>query len=187
MSLPASELHALRVKYIEMRSMRIAHASGGEEPDESRRRMASLAARFPGALREIDDLELDEISARIEKLDSALSGIHAVEPWMEAMALFHTLARGALRAKRWLGGRKRVGPDVEQSFAAHVVATEPDDDARHWAGALDALASPPSGRITALVYARIAAAIGVDIDRARALVFGEGRRARARRRQEPLP
>src|SRR5262249_27008222 len=101
-------LEQLRFKYAEMLSMRLAHESGNEDPAQARRRRASLAAQFPGALREIDDLELVVIRERIGQLDAALRGEGPLEPWMRAVGLFHALARGALHAKRWLAGRKAI-------------------------------------------------------------------------------
>src|ERR1700730_14264997 len=101
-------LQDLRSKYATMLAMRLAHDAGGEDEADVRRRLARLASRFPGALREIDDLDLDEIRRRLGALDAVLEGRGEVEPWMEAIVLFHALARGALCAKRWLAGRKRV-------------------------------------------------------------------------------
>ena len=100
------------------------------ERGRARERMAELAARFPGALREIDDLELGIIRDRIGQLEAVLHGGGRVERWMEAVGLFHALARGALRAKRWLAGRKTVGPatvlDYESEFAeVHLATTSP--------------------------------------------------------------
>src|SRR5271165_4003571 len=102
------EARQLRDKYVEMVAMRVAHAAGQEEAADVRARMSALAARFPGALREIDDLDLVELRTRIAKLEGVLTGALPTEPWMEAVALFHKMTRGALCAKRWLSGRKRT-------------------------------------------------------------------------------
>ena len=118
-------LEQLRAKYAEMLSMRLAHESGVESEARARQRMAELASRFPGALREIDELELAVIRERIRRLDAALHGQSTVEPWMEAVGLFHSLARGALQAKRWLAGRKTVDSLNQPRFFAQVSGSEP--------------------------------------------------------------
>ncbi len=175
-------LEQLRFKYGEMLSMRLAHDAGEESEARARQRMASLAARFPGALREIDDLELAVIRDRIACLDAALQGNGAVERWMEAVGLFHALARGALHAKRWLAGRKIIDPQTlsayESDLAGAPVATGAvlAADALAWSGELARIAAPPRGRLMDLVFARVARALGTTEGEARRLVFGPPRR-----------
>jgi hypothetical protein len=171
-------IEELRAKYVEMLVMRAEHASGVEDADAVRPRMAELAARFPGALREIDDLELDEIRARVSALDEVLGGRREPDPWMEAVARFHALARGALCAKRWLAGRKRVDASVQAAFEEAVSRMAFPDDARGWAPDLARIASPPRGRVTDLVFARLARELGKSERDARRLVFGVPRRQR---------
>jgi hypothetical protein len=184
-------LEQLRAKYAEMLSMRLAHESGMESKARARRRMAELASRFPGALREIDELELAVIRDRIRRLDAALHGESGVERWMEAVGLFHSLARGALQAKRWLAGRKTVDAatvleyesDVVEMTAQHgAVEAAPDaadasalDDGLAWRSELALIASPPRGRIVDLVFARVAQTLGTTELEARSLVFGPPR------------
>jgi hypothetical protein len=139
--------------------------------------MAALAARFPGALREIDELPLETIASRLSELRAAEGGA-PTSRWMEALHLFHSLTRGALCAKRWLGGRKEVGAEVRAAFELEAAALCWADDARAWGGDLSRLASPPRGRVTELVYERMSAQLGVTPDEARTLVFGVSRRAR---------
>jgi hypothetical protein len=153
--------------------------------------MAELASRFPGALREIDELELAVIRERIERLDAALRGDGPVERWMEAVGLFHSLARGALRAKRWLAGRKTVDAITVLAYASDVAgvadpagpagASAVDGavaDGLAWTGELARIAAPPRGRIMDLVFARLARKLGTTEREARHLVFGPPRRVR---------
>jgi hypothetical protein len=171
-------LHELRAKYAEMLSMRLEHAAGTEDPDAVRARMAELASRFPGALRELDDLPLDEIRARVHALDSAIDDGREAQPWMAAMVRFHALARGALCAKRWLAGRKRVDASVERAFSRAAATFAFPDDARGWLPHLARIASPPRGRVTDAVFARLAEELGTSDRAARRLVFGPPRRER---------
>jgi hypothetical protein len=175
---PLAALEELRAKYAHMLAMRVAHASGDEDAEEVRARMAEVASRFPGALREIDDLELGEIRRRIEALDDVVDARREVEPWMEAVALFHAMARGALCAKRWLAGRKRVDAGVRQAFERGVPSLLFPEDARGWTGDLARIASPPRGRVMDVVFSRLARELGVTERVARRLVFGEPRRER---------
>jgi hypothetical protein len=170
------ELSDLRSKYTEMLRLRLEDQAGsGGDP---RRSMAALAGKFPGALREIDELPLDTIRARIAALEAAETDAGLVEPWMQAMARFHALLRGALCVKRWLAGRSEVDAKVARAFVVDVESLCYADDARAWALDLARLASPPRGRVTELVYERVAKELAVTEEAARLLVFGPSRRAR---------
>ncbi len=174
MPVSRGDLDALRDKYATMMALRLERIA----EDEMRRRMAELALRFPGALRELDDLDLGEIRRRVETLDGVLAGSAPPEPWMEAVALFHALTRGALVVKRWLGGRKRVDAALARRFAAEHVHLPFAEDARSWAEELAGVASPPRGRLTDAVFARLARTLGIAERQARRLVFGIPRRER---------
>lgn len=174
MPVSRGDLDALRGKYSTMMALRVARLP----EEEMRLRMAALALQFPGALRELDDLELREIRRRVEALDAVLAGSVQPEPWMEAVALFHALTRGALVVKRWLGGRKRVDAALARRFAAEHEELPFAEDARSWAEELAGIASPPRGRLTDAVFARLARNLGVAERQARRLVFGVPRRER---------
>jgi hypothetical protein len=179
--LSRGSLEELRDKYATMRGMRLRHAAGEEgDAGEVQQQMARLAARYPGALREIDDLALHEIERRIAVLDRAIAGDSVVEPWMEALARFHELARGALCAKRWLGGRKRVDASTERAFAESLPSLAFPEDARAWADELGRIAAPPRGRVMDVVFARVARELGTSDRVARRLTFGPPRRERRR-------
>jgi hypothetical protein len=167
------ELEPLRSKYEEMLEMRLAHEAGTEDPSEVRLRMAELALRFPGALREIDELELGEIRARIEALGMVLRGDVEKAEWMIAIGLFHAAMRGALSVKRWLAGRKRVDLAIEEAFAREVTGLAFAEDARAWRSELPRIAAPPRGRLSSIVYERIARQLGTSERKARRLVFRE--------------
>src|SRR5260370_25397539 len=158
-----------------MLGMRLAEeVEPAERPSERevRARMMALASRFPGALREMDAHELSEVRARIDKLGAVRTGERAVELWMEAVILFHQFARGALCAKRWLRGRKRVDAEVERAYAAEVETLSFPEDARGWTTELALVAAPPDGRVTQLVFVRGARSLGTTESAARRLIFG---------------
>jgi hypothetical protein len=168
-------LAEMQAKYSELLSLRVAPGPG----DDTRARMVALSTRFPGSLRELDDLELAELVRRSNALDGVLHHGAAVEPWMEALAMFHALARGALCVKRWLSGRKDVDEGLELAFARAVEGLSFPNDARRWQADLRRVASPPRGRMTDAVLALVARALETSERDARLLVFGVPRRERA--------
>jgi hypothetical protein len=165
----------LRTKYAEILAMRLLHASGAEDASRVRERMAALAHRFPGALRETDELELGEIQRRIGQLEAVLRESAEGEPWMEAIASFHVLARGVLAVKRWLDGRRIVDAALEHAFAAELELPGFPEEVRSWAGDLARIAAPPRGRVMDLVFVRLAERLCTTESEARHLVFGSRR------------
>lgn len=157
-------LPELLEKYREIRRLRTAPT----EVAAPREALVALAQRFPGALRELDAMPLETIERRIAELERAIAKDQAA-PWMEAQALFHPLARGALAAKAWLGGRRAITADDEASFAK---AFPEGDDAHPWKDHLAEIASPPRGRITDLVCAHVAAELQEDPAQIRHRLFG---------------
>jgi hypothetical protein len=165
----------LRAKYAEMLAMRLAEEAAGSGTSvgaDVRARMCALAARFPGALRELDQLELEEIRRRLGRLEAVSSRRDATEPWMEAVALFHQFTRGVLCAKRWLNGRKSVTAGLERAYVVEAASLPFPREALSWHMELAAIARPPEGRVTDLVYARIATVLSISEPEARRRVFG---------------
>ena len=168
-----------------MLRLRLLHARANREADfvepDPRREMADLARAFPGALREIDELAIDVIRARIDELTAAEQQASRTAPWMDAHVRFHRLARGALATKRWLEGRP-LTPELHAAFAeaTRAMSAAEREEAGAWADDLAAVAKPPRGRLMDLVYARLADELATDIKTARAAVFPprrSGRRA----------
>jgi hypothetical protein len=181
-----TDLRALRDKYEQMLRLRQLHARAKAEPDfvepDPRPAMAALARLYPGALREIDELPIELITARIAELDVAERDPQRIVAWMNAQAAFHRLARGALAVKRWLAGRPPTGA-LEQAFAEKLRAMpeREREDLLEWKHELAAIAKPPRGRLMELVYVKLARELGVDRDAARAAVFPLSRSLRGRR------
>jgi hypothetical protein len=168
-----TDLRALRDKYERMLRLRTLHARAKEDADfvepDPRPAMAELARAYPGALREIDELPLDVIHARIEELAAAELDVSRITTWMNAQASFHRLARGALAIKRWLEGRP-LTPEIDAAFAGALDAMPEREDAKLWTDDLASIARPPRGRVMDLVYARVARELRIDVAAARAAV-----------------
>lgn len=181
----SSELADLGAKYGRILALREAHerakAGLAREPDP-RAEMAAIAARWPGALRELDELPLDVVRARGEALALAARDPSCAAPWMTAQVVFHRWARGALAAKRWLGKRRVVDAEVTAAFADACARGEIAEDASMWIDALATLARPPRGRVLDAVWPAVAEALGVSEAEARAVVFGPSRRSVTPRR-----
>ncbi len=138
----------LAEKYARMRQLRASLPSGGQRGLEVSEKAAlkSLAADFPGALRELDVLATDELDERHRAIESWLAAPTGDPPrWMVWMDRYHTLMRQALLVRA----------------AAATRATEPADWAQ-WCAERDidfafagAALAPPGGRIMAAVLARL--------------------------------
>ena len=147
---------ALRDKYLEMRALRVAHDAGDE--DDPRPRMRALARRFPGALREIDELPLERIDARLTALDAALAGRAPLPDWAETLIAYHGWMRVALRLKRELAPRRDRAAAREWLRRHRPAPGEPRVDELD--AALEAILRPPGGRLSRWVFERLGQARG---------------------------
>lgn len=146
-------LDALLSKYVEMKRLRVADAE--QTLADPRDAMRTLAARFPGALREIDVLPMDEIDARIAALERSLTEAEApIATWMIALSRYHAWLRIALQIRREAGPRTL---EAARALEAAIPELRALDDAT-----LAMMLRPPAGRLNAVVLARVALEIGVD-------------------------
>jgi hypothetical protein len=167
-------LSELRAKYVELRAMRSDRV---REDHDVEGRMRALAERFPGALREIDELSIDRIDARIAALDAALEGREPVPRWAVYLAEYHAWMRAALAMRR------AAGRDRDRARAlAWIEAHEGDPPGPEILEEIDALLRPPQGRLSRWVLARIASRAGLALEEVEAEAFPpsprRGRRAR---------
>lgn len=72
--------------------------------------MRALASRFPGALREIDELPEAELDARIDHLVAVETGAEPA-PWIEASWRYHRALSARLAAGRRVGRPTAVALD----------------------------------------------------------------------------
>lgn len=153
------DLHALREKYREMKRLRLEHeAGGGGDP---RAAMRALASRFPGALREIDELPMELIDARLASLERALGGAPA-EPWMIALGRYHAWMRLALALRRSCARDRSL--EAGRAWRAGAAPAHADDvDPRELDDAmLGAILRPPGGRLHRVVLARVGRELEVE-------------------------
>jgi hypothetical protein len=160
-------LGALARKYRTLAELRRARSRG--EPIPERSVFKALADEFPGALRELDTVHLEEIDARADALERVVRGEPgALRPWMQWLHGYHSWMRAAL----WIKARVRRGilPDgqtVERlADGAARRAGLPID-----AGFVRAVMAPPAGRLRPVVLARIAEAGGVTTEAITRAIF----------------
>lgn len=155
---------ALGEKYREMWAMRVAHAEGSDS--DVRARMRALAARFPGALREIDTLPIDVIERRIAVLEAG-----ARPAWAQTLVAYHGWMRVVLRIKREHGRDAHPSTVIEWLRAHHRPSPDEPSLEELDVETITALLRPPSGRITNWVLERIARARGLTVEAASAQLF----------------
>jgi hypothetical protein len=176
---------ALREKYAEIRRLREVDAAG--LAGDPRPAMRALARKFPGALRELDELTMAEIAEREDAL--AIAARDGVLPdWAHAQLALHAWLRVVLDVRRRVGktravweARRRLAPAVTGRSTPSPL---PEDDV---GVALDdallaEILRPPRGRLVDVALARAAAQLGVSVEEiARASYLGRaGRHARFR-------
>jgi hypothetical protein len=115
------------------RLLALRHAVGvGARPDEAARaELRAVARQWPGALRELDSLQTDELERRAE---ACATGSDAA--WIGWMARYHELMRAALALRRGV-----IERTVDEAFAK-------------------AVARPQHGRLNVVVFARLATEVG---------------------------
>lgn len=157
---------ALERKYRALLAIRRDAAAGRRAP---RAVLRALAAEFPGALRELDNLPERALEERAAALEEAARDPACALPWMLPLAAYHALARAALSIRRTLRSRRALAPGE----AARLAATASLDAAAGWpaplpgasaplldAAFVEAVAAPPGGRLARAVLERVAAASG---------------------------
>ena len=146
----ADELLALLRKYQTLATLRREREQSGTLAP--RTVLRALAREFPGALRELDTVSLDELDRKARALSETARGRSEPEPWMTWMAAYHATMRAALLVRARL--IKRVPFDTENAVAAWVAerSTVPVDEAF-----VRAIARPPGGRLNRAVFERLGA------------------------------
>jgi len=179
----------LREKYREIKRLRTVdaeHVARGQAHDP-KREMAALARRFPGALRELDELPMARIDERIALLDAALAE-NSVPEWAALQVAYHGTYRFALRLKRRSARRGALDDAAleraiaalraaAEEIAARAELDEPQlselDEA-----ALAGVLRPENGRLQGWVLARVARAAGVSPNAVAAALFVGSRSSR---------
>ena len=158
MELLRSDLLALARKYRALSELR--RAQHRMTFAEVRAPLRELSREFPGSLRELDSLPLEEIERKSELLEQAAHGASpGIEPWMLWMHAYHLTMRAALAVKFRLAGRRAISDEV-----AFEIAVEVSDEVGYRCDLefVFAVARPPEGRINPVVFRRLALMFGAE-------------------------
>ncbi len=162
-------LTALVDKYRCLRELR--QRATGSDANEARAQMSALAKRFPGALRELDQLPMALIETRLAALCAVLEGRSAPQRWMLLQCAYHGQLRAALRIKQQLRAYAGSAPSLELALAGYQpAADEPGADSFDLA-AIRSIARPDAGRLNLWVLARVASQHGTTPDEVRQALF----------------
>jgi hypothetical protein len=170
MQLLRSDLLALARKYRALSELR--RAQHRMTFAEVRAPLRELSREFPGSLRELDSLPLEEIERKRELLEQAARGAE-LEPWMPLMHAYHLTMRAALAVKLRLAGRRAVSEEAAFEIAAGVsreIGYRCDLDF------VFAVARPPEGRINPVVFRRLALMFDAEPESLGRALFPERRR-----------
>ncbi len=105
------EIWELREKYATLEALRVARRAHtpGSRSEVPREALRALAARFPGALRELERLPLALITARHAELAEVARGLAPEPLWAEAQRRYHRTLRRALAVNRAAPRRSPAG------------------------------------------------------------------------------
>lgn len=174
------DLEALANKYrtlAQLRARREEMQSSGQltfADDENRTRGAAfkaIAARFPGALRELQAMSADVLAERARVVEEELAAARRdptratpspAHRWITIVLEFHNLLREALAVKLWLA--RRIGRDGAINDAIIAECHAWHETLPHVCaplGPIDAASlalhhHPPGGRIVSLVWDALA-------------------------------
>lgn len=120
-----------------------------------RAELVALAAAFPGALRELDCLPLDELERRLLALRAVDRDNADIEQWMILQIAYHGFMRAVLRLRRLLRAAHADSPDSQTLLRYRQRPDEPAPQ-RFDAEALATIRKPPGGRLNPWVLEQVA-------------------------------
>jgi hypothetical protein len=154
-------LHALRVQLQPLATAAL------------RVQLASLAAAFPGALRELDQLPLELIALRLAAIQRVLAQAAEPDTWMRLQIAYHGFMRAVLRIRRGLRARGATVIDArsELEALAYTPAEDEPPASRFDLLALQTIRKPPAGRLNPWVMAQVAKDCGVSVEAVHEALF----------------
>jgi len=115
------DLAELAEKYRTLAEMRRRELAGHPPREDAHYR--AIARKYPGALKELDQLELDEIDRREKELALA-ARTGEVVLWMRVVHAYHGFLRAALKVKLAYRREKKGGTDALSGAALAVLASD---------------------------------------------------------------
>jgi hypothetical protein len=148
---------ALAEKYRRLLALRRAIGVGGRPDEAARAELRAIARQWPGALKELDSLDTDELERR-----GAACLADETAPWVGWMSRYHELMRAALAIRRGVIQRTiETGATGETGELAENAGTgDPAVEAAIDETFARAVARPQHGRLNVVVFSRLAAEMG---------------------------
>ncbi len=150
-----------------------------DEGKQRRQAFAKIAAKFPGALRELEVTSAAVLGQKAARVEQTLVGVrgnagHEIPAWMQVVNGFHRTLGEALAVKLWLAQNSFGDQD------ARWQACVPWHASREWHGLacpttreqLAIYARPPNGRLLAIVWTALEREFGMNRDELKKMVFG---------------
>ena len=116
-----ADLAELAEKYRTLAEMRRRELAGHPPREDAHYR--AIARKYPGALKELDQLELDEIDRR-ERALALAARTGEVALWMRVVHAYHGFLRAALKVKLVYRREKKAGKGAMSNAALALLATD---------------------------------------------------------------
>lgn len=146
---------------------------------QRRDQLRDVAARFPGALRELDAIGVDGVRARRATVAALLDEVRATgstsavarseHDWVRATLALMPRLRLVLDIKAWLAEHAPGQGLAAAGARERVRACYPDADD----DLLDRIASPPKRQVQQVAYQDAARDLGVDVDQLKRILYGD--------------
>ena len=164
---PAAHINLLHEKYVALSRLR---QDGAELAPQSVLR--ELAQRFPGVLRQLDQLPLAVLDGRLAALTGARAmGVETVPEWVRPEVAYHHVLRVALRIRMWQA--QNPAGDLPE-WVSEAMPVAPGEPTRAWcADRLGAILAPPGGRLNGWVLATVASYCGLEAQVLSTALFGK--------------
>lgn len=145
----SKQLDRLLYKYRTLGELRRDREKGKEIPP--RKAFQQLAGEFPGALIELDRLQMDEIDRRIEEIETALE-CGTAERWMIILHSYHALMRAALFIKARIPRKDGLSTEKAEDLSRRAHTLAQGLEPLITADFAKAVARPPQGRINTILF-----------------------------------
>lgn len=172
----AQSVAGLRDKYVEIKRLRDAAAAG--QPNAPRAVLAALARRFPGALRELDQLPMEDIERRLNALQVLVREGGDVPQWVALQVGYHAWMRLALRIRRCAiahVGEGRAHAILRELSVSYRPAPDEPELWRLDHATIESILKPHGGRLNPWVFSRVAQLHAVEPSAVERALFREQR------------
>jgi hypothetical protein len=149
--------------------MRLAQAEGSNI--KAKEDMRALAARFPGALRELDRLTMTQIDERVRLLEESIEQSRTPPAWAPYACAYHGWMRGILKLRSLIGDERDVATALAILRAHYVAADDEPELSQFDSRSIQEILNPVEGRTNSWVFRRIAEEFGENATQVERAIF----------------